>query len=288
MKFFNFRFRVILILALLGLAVFLFSLDRNYSGRGLTFAMLDIGQGDALFIESPAGTRVLLDAGPPGRILGQMARVMPPFDRKLDAIIISHPDADHISGFKDILADYQVGEIFDPGIADDTALYQSIVKEAKDKNVPTILARRGMRLDLGGGAVIDILFPDRDVRDWETNAGCIVARLAYGGTSVMLTGDSPIDSEKIIMAETPPELLKSTVLKVGHHGSANSSSPEFVSAVSPQYALISVGKNNKYGHPTSKVLDILAAEGAEIYRTDLLGTVIMQSDGKVLKWSYER
>ncbi len=281
-------YHIVLAAGLCLLSVYLFSLDWRDSHRGLTLAMLNIGQGDAFFIESPTGTQVLLDAGPPRRILGQMAKVMPAFDRTLDAVIITHPDADHISGFMDILANYKVGQIFDPGVADDTELYQSIKKEAENKKIPTILARRGMRLELGGGAIIDILFPDRDVRDWETNAGCIVARLLYGDTSVLLTGDAPIDTERIILSETPPVFLQSTVLKVGHHGSKNSSSAEFVNAVSPKYAMISVGKDNKYGHPAQRVLDVLAEAGAKIFRTDFLGTVIMKSNGRVLEWSYER
>ncbi len=276
-------FRPVITIFLAGLAVFLFQLDRQSSDRRLIFAMLDVGQGDALFIQSPTGTQVLVDAGPPRRILGQLARVLPAFDRTLDAIVMTHPDADHISGFSEVLSTYKVGEIFEPGIATDSEIYLNIEKEAKAKNIPSILARRGMRLDLGGGAVLDILFPDRDVYDWETNAGSIVAKLTYGDTSVLLEGDAPIETEKIILSETPASFLKSAALKAGHHGSKTSNSEEFVRAVSPEYALLSVGRDNKYGHPNSEVLDILAAAGAKILRTDVSGTVIMRSDGKVLK-----
>ncbi len=274
------------VFALLAMAIFLFSLDLRNSRRGLTFAMLDVGQGDALFIESPTGTRILVDAGPPRKILGQMARVMPALDRTLDAVIITHPDADHISGFADILENYKVKEIFDPGIADDSALYQNIKKIAEEKSVQNIPARRGMRLNIGGGAVIDILFPDADVRDWETNAGSVVARLSYGDTSILLAGDSPIDTEKIILAQTQRTLLKSTALKVGHHGSKNSSSAEFIEAVAPKYALISAGKENRYGHPDPAVLDIFEKSGIQAFRTDEHGTILMRSDGKTEAFSF--
>jgi competence protein ComEC len=145
-----------------------------------------------------------------------------------------------------------------------------------------------MRLDIGGGAVIDILFPDRDVSTWATNDGAIVAKLSYGATSVMLTSDAPIKTEQIILGENTPAELHSTVLKVGHHGSRTSSSPEFVKAVSPTYALISVGKDNTYGHPHKEVLDTLAQFGVDVFRTDLLGTIIMKSDGIKPAFSFSK
>src|SRR5512141_1676373 len=106
-----------------------------------------------------------------------------------------------------------------------------------------------MKLDMGGGVVIDVLFPDRDVSSWATNDGSVVARLSYGKTSIMLTGDAPIKTEQIILKENSGAQLASTILKVGHHGSRTSTSSTFVKAVSPTYALISDGKDNKYGHP---------------------------------------
>ena len=265
---------------LLGLCIFLFSLDWRSSHRELTFAILDVGQGDALFIESPTGTQVLLDGGPPRKILGRLAQIMPSFDRTIDAIIMSHPDADHISGFSDVLSSYKVGEIFESGIATDSKIYQNIKNEAERQKIASILARRGMRLSLGGGVVIDILFPDGYVYDWETNTGGIVAKLSYGDTSVMLAGDAPTVTEKMILAETSVEFLKSAMLKTGHHGSRTSSSPEFVQAVSPRYAFLSAGKENTYGHPHQEVLGLLYQVGARIFRTDLEGTIIMKSDGK--------
>ncbi|MDP2788630.1 MAG: ComEC/Rec2 family competence protein [bacterium] len=269
-----FWFTVLLFL----LTGFVFYLDFQGSHRVLTFAMLDIGQGDALFIESPTGTQILVDGGPPRKVLSQLARVMPPFDRSIDAIIITNPDQDHIGGFLDVLKVYKVGQVFEAGTFNDSKTYQNLKNEIKNKNIPDTLARRGMRLDLGGGAGIDILFPDRDVSDWTTNDGSIVARLSYGETSIMLTGDATAETEKIILAENSATQLASMVLKVGHHGSKTSSSLLFVEAVSPEYALISDGKNNKYGHPHQEVLDVLTSIGAEIFRTDLNGTIIFKCD----------
>lgn len=276
----NFKKYILLVLTafLLIAAVFVFHLDWQSSHRKLTFAMLDVGQGDALFIESPTGTQVLIDAGPPRKILSQLLHVMPAFDRSIDAIIITHPDQDHIGGFSDVLKTYKVGKVFDPGILDDSKTHQNLEDEIKNQNIPNILARRGMHLDLGGGAVIDILFPDQDVSSWETNEGSVVAKLSYGKISVMLTGDAPQSTERIILSENFPAQLHSDILKVGHHGSRNSSSLEFLQAVSPEYALISDGKDNKYGHPHKEVLDILNQIGAKIFRTDQDGTMVMKCD----------
>jgi len=269
---------LIFIFLLLVATIFLFNLDFRNSHRGLTFAMLDIGQGDALFIESPTGTQILIDGGPPKKILNQLRRVMSPFDRHIDAIVITNPDQDHIGGFLDVLKVYKVDRVFEPGTYNDTKTYQNLREEIKNKNIPDILAKQGMRLDIGGGAVIDILFPDRDVSTWATNDGSIVARLSYGNTSIMLTGDAPTKTEKIILSENSPTQLVSTILKVGHHGSRTSTSAEFLEIVSPTYALISNGKDNKYGHPHKDTLDTLAKFGAKVFRTDLLGTILFSCD----------
>jgi len=271
-KYWLFLFVFLLLIA----NIFVFYLDWQNSHRGLTFAMLDVGQGDALFIESPTGTQILIDGGPPRKILNQLSRIMSPFDRNIDAFIITNPDADHISGFLNVLKIYKVDKIFEPGTLTDSKIYQNLKDKIKKDNIIDILAKRGMRLNIGGGAVIDILFPDRDVSSWTTNDGSIVARLSYGSTSVMLMGDATIKTEKIILKENSIAQLHSTILKVGHHGSRTSTSPEFVKSVSPTYALISDGKNNKYGHPHKETLDTLSLFGAKIFRTDLLGAIIMK------------
>jgi len=269
---------LIFILLLLFFVIYIFYLDWQNSHRQLTFAMLDVGQGDALFIESPTGAQILVDAGPPRRIIGELARLMPSFDRYIDAIIITNPDQDHIGGFADVLDTYKIGKVFEPGTLNDSKTYQNLLTEIKNKNIPKFLARRGMKLHLGGGVVMDILFPDRNVSIWTPNDGSVVARLAYGNSVIMLTGDATIKTEKIILAKNPAESLRSDILKVGHHGSRTSTSELFLKAVSPKYALISDGKDNKYGHPHREVLDTLERFKAEILRTDILGTIIFFCD----------
>jgi len=271
-KYWLFFFTLLLFVA----NIFIFYFAWQDSQKGFTFAMLDVGQGDALFIESPTGTQILVDGGPPKKILNQLSQVMSPFDRSIDAFIITNPDADHISGFLDVLKIYKVGKMFEPGTLTDSKVYQNLKDEIKKNNIPNILAKRGMKLDLGGGVFIDILFPDRNVLAWSTNDGSIVARLSYGNISVILTGDATIKTEKIILAENSVTQLNSDILKVGHHGSRTSTSPEFVKAVSPTYAFISDGEDNKYGHPHQDTLDTLTQFGVKIFRTDLLGAIIMK------------
>jgi len=266
----------LLVILLLVANIFIFYLDWQDSHRNFTFAMLDVGQGDALFIESPTGTQILVDGGPPRKILNQLSRVVSPFDRSIDAIIITNPDADHIAGFLDVLKIYKVDSVFESGTLTDSKTYQNLKDEINKNNIPSILARRGMKLNLGGGVFIDILFPDRDVSSWSTNDGSIVARLTYGDTKIMLTGDASVKTEKIILEENSQEQLKSNILKVGHHGSRTSTSFEFLKVINPSYAFISDGKDNKYGHPHKEILDELNQFGAKVLRTDLLGTIIMK------------
>src|SRR3989338_8364573 len=145
---------LVFVAVLLVATSYLFYLDFKGSNRLLTFGMLDVGQGDALFIESPTGTQILFDAGPPRKILSELRRVMSPFDKSIDAVVITKPDADHIGGFADILKNYKVGAVLEPGTYNDSKTYQNLKSEIKNKNIPAILARQGMRLNLGGGAVI--------------------------------------------------------------------------------------------------------------------------------------
>ena len=151
-----------------------------------------------------------------------------------------------------------------------------------------------MNVDLGDGVVLQILFPDRDPTGMETNTASIVVRLVYGENEFLLTGDSPVAIERYLVSlesqsrtfgtgAVQSPTLASDVLKAGHHGSKTSTSQEFVSAVSPQYAVISVGKDNRYGHPNQETLDTLNNFDAKILRTDLLGRIIFKSDGLTLK-----
>lgn len=254
----------------------------------LTFAMLNVGQGDSLYIEGPTGIQIVIDAGPDGSILRELPNVMPLYDRSLDAVIETHPDADHIAGFADLLRRYEVGAFIEPGIEKNTVVAKNLEREIVDEKIPRIIARRGMRLDLGGGAQLHILFPDYDVTHIaadKDNDGGIVAHLVYGNTSVLLTADTSSAVEEHLMAVGASSDLRSTILKVGHHGSRFSTEDSFVTEVAPQIALISVGAHNTYGHPTQRVLGTLVSHSVKTFRTDENGTVTCTSDGAVFSCS---
>lgn len=256
------------------------SFDGARDTRTLTVAVLDVGQGDSIYIESPTGIQVLIDGGPDGAVLRALPEVMPAADRSLDAVVATHPDADHIAGLIDVLERYDVAAILESGVRKNTTTAAAFEKRAKEEGAPRVLGTRGMVLDLGGGAVLKILYPDRDVSGLpasKANEGGIVAELIYGESEMLFMADvsSAVESRLMQLGSTE---LDSDILKVGHHGSRFSTSDAFVKEVSPDVAIISVGKNS-YGHPTEEVLDRFSARAAEILRTDKSGTVVCVSRG---------
>ncbi|MCC7500724.1 MBL fold metallo-hydrolase [Candidatus Nomurabacteria bacterium] len=245
-------------------------------GKGyLTFAVLDVGQGDALYIEGPTGLQILIDGGAGSAVLRSLPEVMSFADRSLDAVIGTHPDADHIGGFVEVFPRYEVATYIEPGILKDTATAKKVLALVREEGAKHIVARKGMTIDLDGGAVLEVLYPDRDVTYLggdKANEGGIVMRLTYGETCALLMADVSSAIENKIS-----ENVNCEVLKVGHHGSRFSTSHSFVQKVSPEIALISVGKNS-YGHPTEQVLSVLRTYNVEIFRTDQHGTVRCISD----------
>lgn len=248
----------------------------------LTVAFLDVGQGDAIFIESPTGKQVLVDGGPNSKVLHEVGKLMPWYDRTIDMIVITNPDKDHIAGFINVLKRYEVDYVMEPGTKNETETHKLLQKMIVEDGLEKILARRGQKVDLGAGVSLAVLFPDRDVSALKSNDGSIVMRLVYGETEVLLTGDATSGVEKQILIYD--ENIQSDVLKVGHHGSKTSTDESFVSAVNPQYAVISSGKGNRYGHPNQEVLSTLGKFDLKILRTDELGTIVMKSDGKVFTY----
>jgi competence protein ComEC len=245
----------------------------------LTVAFLDIGQGDAIFIESPRGAQLLIDGGPDRAVLRALGGVMPMYDRSIDVALATHPDADHIGGLPDVLNAFKVGAVIENGSASETATFRAFERASdSEPGAKHILATRGMRIALDEVTTLTILFPDRDISTAESNDGSIVARLDYGTTSFLFTGDSPQSVEKYLVFLDSAS-LDVDVLKAGHHGSKTSTSPEFLAATSPDYAIISAGKDNKYGHPHQQVLDALTKANIETLRTDEVGTIVFESDG---------
>jgi competence protein ComEC len=221
---------------------------------------------------------VLIDGGKGHAVLERLGEVMPPFDRSIDVVLATHPDMDHIGGLPEVLARYDVGMVLVSGVHDDGADEQALEAAVRAEGLTPVLARQGMTLALDDGVSLDILFPDRDVANVDPNVGSIVARLTYGDTSFLLTGDSPTQIEQYLVGEYG-SALKTNVLKLGHHGSRTSNSEEYLGMVDPQYGIISAGCNNKYGHPHPEVLERLQQFKITALDTCGEGTIEFTSDG---------
>lgn len=249
---------------------------------------LDVGQGDAIFIDSPTHGRVLLDGGANRQVLAELGKILPFGDRRIDVMIESHPDRDHIGGLPDVVSRYKVGVFLEPGVESPNRVDDELRRRVEEKGMKRLLARRGMTIDFGDGVKLVFLFPNQDVSRWETNDASIVAQLIYGETSFLLTGDATKKAEYILL-NIGTTTLDSDVLKAGHHGSRTSTSLPFAEAVSPEYVVISAAAGNSYGHPHQEVLDVLKKVGATVLSTENVaefmgqGTIIFETDGETLK-----
>jgi len=242
MNFLKQHWKLLTVGILLGLTFCIwFVVIRESPTNILTIAFLDVGQGDAIYIESPTHQQIIIDGGPSPKILGELRKVMPWYDRSIDMIIVTNPDADHYAGFINVLRSFAIKTVIEPGTYSNTETYKIFEEDVDKEHAQEIIARRGQVMDIGGGAYIKILFPDRDVSKLDSNEGSIIAQLVYGETEVMLTGDATSATEEYVVS-LDGEKIRSDILKVSHHGSKTSSSENFVRTVNPQYAVISAGK----------------------------------------------
>lgn len=252
----------------------IFSEDKSL----LKVAFLDVGQGDAIFIEAPNGNQVLIDGGKNRQVIRELNKIMPFYDRSIDMVILTHPDADHVGGLPAVLEDYQVDFVLEPGVSSDSGVYEEFENIIEEKGIERILARQGMKIDLYQGLTLVVLFPNQDTSEFEANTASVVLKLIYGENSFLFTGDSPQSIEKYLVGVLGDQ-LDVDVLKLGHHGSNTSTSDLLLGFASPEYAIASVGLGNSYGHPHKEVLDLLENFEIDLLRTDEKGTIIFESDG---------
>jgi competence protein ComEC len=247
----------------------------------LRVAFLDVGQGDAIFITTPRGGQILVDGGPsPTALLSEMGRQMPFWDRSLDVVVNTHPDADHLAGLPEVLARYQVRQVILPDVGNDTPLYAAWEAAMAGEGATVVQAGAGMRLSLGDGVWMEVLHPGAVPAGARSNDHSVVLRVGLGQVSFLLTGDIEAGVERGLVANGSS--LAATALKVPHHGSDTSSSEAFLRAVDPQVAVISVGADNRLGHPAPEVLRRYAEYGIPVLRTDELGTIEFVTDGQRL------
>ena len=261
------------------------------NGR-LTVTFLDVGQGDAIFIQTPSGKQLLIDGGPdPEALQRELGRVMPFWDRSLDLIVLTHPDADHLNGLVSVLERYKVSLVAETSVESESAQYASFRALAGRAETERVEAFAGYELRTGDGVVISVLNPPEDVPEWtpdlRNNSG-VTLRVSYGDVSFLLPADIHRYTEEALVASGAP--LQASVLKAAHHGSATSSSQAFLNAVQPEVVMVSAGLDNQFGHPAPEVVErlIWAVGEGNVFVTAEHGRVQFSTDGERLWRKTER
>ncbi len=255
--------------------------------EGLEVYFLDVGQGDSALIRLPNGENVfhiLIDTGEYAYADGLTEGLRELGVEKIDALICSHPHTDHMGCMARIVQRFEIGAFYMPRLPDNkvptTSAYEALLNALEKKDITAIPLEQGVEIPCPAGAAVQVFAP-RPHADWEDlNNYSGVLRLTYGETAFLFTGDAEKESEALILEDGYE--LSADVLKCGHHGSRTSTSAKFLKAVDPQYAVISCGKDNSYGHPHEDVLEKLQKLGTDVYRTDQEQTVLAKSDGSTI------
>lgn len=240
----------------------------------------DISQGDSIFIEAPNGNQVLIDGGPDNAVLEKLGEAMPFYDRDIDLVVMTHSDADHITGLIEVLERYEVENIIYSNIIRNSAPYNAWQEAIVEEGANVIDPVAGEVVDLGNGVTLTILHPAESLAGRvmnKVNNDSVVLMIKYGETEILLTGDIEAKAERQIILNGAE--LNADILKIAHHGSRTSTIEEFLHEVLPQVAVIQVGVKNRYGHPTKEVLNRLENFGVKLYRTDVDGDIKLVSDG---------
>lgn len=276
------------ILLILGIAACLtamplFWLTYN-SPKNLEVDFLDVGQGDAILIKTPAGQNILIDGGPDKTVVKRLGENLPWWDKRIDLMILTHPHDDHVTGLVEVLKRYRVKRILYTGATHNAPNYLAWLKTVRDKKVPLTIIDKEQTIALGEEVKLKILYPNQSLLNKtlsDLNDSSIVMQLIYDRNKFLLTGDAGLEVEKILLASGAD--LSADVLKVGHHGSQYSTSQEFLEKVKPRVAVILVGKDNDFGHPNLRIIKRLERIGARIFRTDEEGTIRVESDGMKIR-----
>jgi beta-lactamase superfamily II metal-dependent hydrolase len=274
---------VILFLILLLSCFSLFSFntpgkENVLSSSNLKVHFIDVGQGDSILIQCPNGSDILVDAGVPAEGSIVVDYLKDQGVSTLYAIVETHPHEDHIGGLSNVINSFTIKNVYATKATSTTKTYTNLQNLIKDKNLPVTNITYGVTIPADISVSMTFLSPIRtsysDLNDWSG-----VLKVQYGDVSFLLMGDASTNVEGDLLSKCKDE-LPSTVLKVGHHGSSTSSS--FLDVVKPQYAVIEVGKDNPYGHPTSAALNRLSDANVKVFRTDLDGTAVFTTDGKTI------
>ena len=255
----------------------------------LQIYFFDVGQGDAIFIEAKDGTQILIDGGPTNKILPLLGGVMPFYDHSIDAVISTHPHADHVSGLIEVLKRYKVGMVIESGASYQTAEAKEFENLVSEKHIKKIIIDKPVKLSFFKNAALNFLFPNKSFEGQilkNVHDSALISELDFEGKKILLMADAEKNLERYLLQKRV--LGDVDVLKVGHHGSKTSSNDFFLKAVKPEYAVISMGARNRYGHPHQQTLSNLEAIGAQIFRTDINGSIILNIDGGRLTLQKEK
>ncbi len=263
---------------LIALIVILSVIVFHGQNNALSVVFLDVGQGDAILI-SQGSQQVLIDGGKDGKLLlEKLGKYIPFWDRKLETIIETHPDQDHIGGLVDVLRTYEVGSVLETKMQNNSQTFKKLEETvdqlASQHKLEKIEAKKNVVIKFSNGAILQILYPLESVTDTnsnDTNLASVVAKLTVGDSRFLFTGDFPTLQDSSLLGSG--EDVSANFLKVAHHGSKYATSNEFLEKVKPTEAIISVGKNNSYGHPSPEVLQRLLQHKVKILRTDESGDV---------------
>lgn len=273
----------ITILIILMSAVLVF----RYIPKELRIYFVDVGQGDCTFIVTPQNQTILVDGG--GSEFSQYdvgKNIVIPYllDRgytKIDYIMISHFDRDHVGGILSLMEELQVENVIFARQEENSNNYQEFIELVKEKNIKLIMVEKGSRIRIENEIYFDILWPQKkQMKENPFNNNSIVAKLVYHEFSILFTGDIEEKAEKEILQEINPSCLETTVLKVAHHGSKTSTTTDILKEIKPKIAFIGVGKNNNFGHPNNQIIEKLQDYGVKIYRTDENGEIIITVNKK--------
>jgi beta-lactamase superfamily II metal-dependent hydrolase len=259
-------------------------------GPLLTVNVVDVGQGDAIFIQAPDGKNLLIDAGPNDSNRRLLTWLEQHGIKKLDRLLITHGHSDHVGNIKKLLLAVPVDVVLGSGHMHTNHMNLAILELMKAKAIPMKKLVAGDRFSIGEGVEVLVLAPNKDknlARERNNNNNSVVIKVTFGEMDFLFTGDAERKVEKQMLAEYPADLA-CEVIKVAHHGSESSSSQAFVEAVSPQVAIVSLATKNAFGHPSLDTLDRYLKRQVKLYRTDQWGSVTVETDGKNLRVLTER
>mgnify|MGYP002756186388 CR=1 FL=1 len=257
------------------------SSDTAQASTNVTIKFIDVGQGEAILIALPEKT-VLIDAGPTGSA-PKIAQVLQELGRnKIDYLVATHPDEDHIGGMADVISSTQIGTIYAPNKTNNTATYRKFLTAIQNNNLQITLAEAGTIIDQTDSYKLEILWPKKDANFPETNDYSIIIKLTVGNKMFLFTGDAPTSA---ILDSNPGHI---DVLKVSHHGSRTGTTEQLVRKLSPTYAVVSYAVDNSYGHPMQSVLNALHKHSVEVWGTGANGTITITCDGTNIDISGEK